>query len=127
MSLHDTARMVRQNRQRNRVILTVEPCRFLGHLQFGHEIVQHVDVRFKSHSDSSHVVLLVDQFGFVEDTVESRTEYFVAIRAIDSDEVVVDERGHRRSCAAYTNRVTATVDDDPSATILAPSHIINTI
>lgn len=124
MSLHDLPRMVWQNGQSHGVILTIKPCSLLGHLQPRHQFIQHIDICLEPDSDSSDVILLIDEFSLIQDVIQLRAEYLIAGVPVNRDEVVIDEGGDVGAGIAQSNRVAAAVDDYPPAVVLAPSHII---
>lgn len=90
MSFHNFARMVWQNRQGYRKILTIKTCCFLWHLISSHQIIKHINISLKPYSNTSNIILLINQFSFIQYVIQCRSEYLIARIAINSNEIVID-------------------------------------
>jgi len=126
VSLHHFPGVIGQDGQCHWEIFAIESCSFFWHFQSCHQLIEHVDIRFKPDSDSSDIILLVDEFGLIEDAIECGAEDLASCVAIDGDEVVIDEGGDWCAGIADAYGVAAAIDDYPSSVVLAPSHIIYT-
>lgn len=85
--------MIRKDGERHREIFAVKSCGFFWHLQFGHQIVEHVEIGFESYSDSPYIIFFVNEPSLIENVVQLRSKDLVASTPIDGYEVVIDEVG----------------------------------
>ena len=92
---HNFPRVIGKYGKSHRKILAIKPCCFFRHLKSSHQVIQHRQIGLKSDSHSSDIILLVDEFSLVEDSVKRRSEYLIATISVDGDKVVVDEGGGR--------------------------------
>ena len=95
MPFHNFARVIGEYRKSHRKILAIKPCCFFWHLKSSHQVIQHRQIGLKSDSNSSDIILLVNEFSLVKDSVKRRSEYLIATIPVDGDKVVIDKGGGR--------------------------------